>query len=142
MDLAEAHRILNVPYGAPEDQVRAWHRYFLDQCNPERFRHDPAQYKRAVQESGRVNSALAVILSARAAPLVPPAPVPTPAQKRAGAAGMILGGAALFIVGLAITVGTYDHASSSEGGGTYFVAYGPMAIGAVTFVRGLARLVS
>lgn len=44
-------------------------------------------------------------------------------------------GAAIFLVGLIITVATYSNASS--GGGTYIVAWGPMILGIVWVVRGL-----
>ena len=45
-------------------------------------------------------------------------------------------GAAIFLVGLVITVATYSNASSS-GGGTYFVAWGPMILGIIWVIRGL-----
>ncbi|HTJ41192.1 MAG TPA: hypothetical protein VL463_03825 [Kofleriaceae bacterium] len=134
MDLAEAHRVLNVPFGAPLDQVHAWHRYYLDGWNPEKYKQDPAQYQRAQLETARVNAALATILSSRA---VPPAHVIPHNDKKAGAPGMIFGGIALFVVGVAITAGTYDHASQE--GGTYFIAYGPMGLGVVLFFQGLVR---
>ena len=49
-------------------------------------------------------------------------------------------GAAIFAVGLVITIVTYASASSSATGGTYFVAYGPMIVGAITVIRGLIAL--
>ena len=49
-------------------------------------------------------------------------------------------GAAIFAVGLVITIATYASASSSATGGTYFVAYGPMIVGAITVVRGFIAL--
>jgi hypothetical protein len=48
----------------------------------------------------------------------------------------ILIGAALFVVGLVITVATYSSASSSRTGGVYFVAYGPMIFGVIGMIRG------
>ena len=45
-------------------------------------------------------------------------------------------GAVIFLVGLVITVATYSNASSS-GGGTYFVAWGPMILGVIWVIRGL-----
>jgi hypothetical protein len=48
-------------------------------------------------------------------------------------------GAALFVVGLLITVLTYSHASGS-GGGVYVVAWGPMLFGVVRMVIGLVLL--
>jgi hypothetical protein len=47
-------------------------------------------------------------------------------------------GALLFVVGLVITVATYSSASS--GGGTYFVAYGPMIVGVIWVIRGIAAV--
>jgi hypothetical protein len=44
-------------------------------------------------------------------------------------------GAAIFLVGLIITIATYSNASS--GGGTYIVAWGPMILGIIWVVRGL-----
>lgn len=49
-------------------------------------------------------------------------------------------GAAIFIVGLLITVFTYHSASSSSSGGTYFVAWGPMIVGLIAVVRGLIAM--
>src|SRR5215469_14952145 len=49
-------------------------------------------------------------------------------------------GAAIFAVGLVITIVTYASASSSATGGTYFVAYGPMIVGAITVIRGFIAL--
>jgi hypothetical protein len=140
MDLAEAHRVLNVPYGAPLDQVHAWHRYLLDGWNPDKYRHDPAMYQRAQQETARANAALATILTSRGAMGAMGAPGMSPIpinNKREGAAGLIFGGIAVFVLGVAITAGTYDHASQE--GGTYFIAYGPIAIGVVMFFQGIAR---
>ena len=48
-------------------------------------------------------------------------------------------GAVIFIVGLVITVATYSNASSS-GGGTYFVAWGPMILGIIWVIRGLVAV--
>jgi len=45
-------------------------------------------------------------------------------------------GSILFAVGLLITMFTYDAASQS--GGTYVIAYGPMLVGAIRIIRGLA----
>lgn len=52
----------------------------------------------------------------------------------------IMIGVAIFAVGLVITIATYANASNSSTGGTYFVAYGPMIVGAITVVRGLIAL--
>jgi len=48
-------------------------------------------------------------------------------------------GAVIFIVGLVITIATYSNASSS-GGGTYFVAWGPMILGVIWVIRGLVAV--
>jgi len=48
-------------------------------------------------------------------------------------------GAVIFLVGLVITVATYSNASSS-GGGTYFVAWGPMILGIIWVIRGLVAV--
>ena len=58
-------------------------------------------------------------------------------RRRSGVANLAIG-AALFGVGLLVTVGTYGSASSS--GGTYIVAWGPMVFGVIRIVRGLAKL--
>ena len=44
-------------------------------------------------------------------------------------------GAAICIIGIVITVVTYDMAKNK--GGTYFVAYGAIIFGAIQFLRGL-----
>ena len=44
-------------------------------------------------------------------------------------------GAAVCIIGIIITVVTYDMAKNK--GGTYFVAWGAIAFGAIQFLRGL-----
>jgi hypothetical protein len=49
-------------------------------------------------------------------------------------------GAVIFAIGLIITVATFSNASSSSGGGTYIVAWGPMILGIVWMVRGLIAL--
>jgi hypothetical protein len=50
-------------------------------------------------------------------------------------------GAVLVVIGVAITAGTY-HSASSRGGGTYFIAYGPIVVGVINFFKGLFTLVS
>jgi len=50
---------------------------------------------------------------------------------------MIYGGL-IFVVGLALTIGTYSMAASSETGGTYLIAYGPVIFGLIRFFRGMA----
>jgi hypothetical protein len=52
---------------------------------------------------------------------------------------MLVGGI-LCIIGVGITVGTYNAAASSPGGGTYFIAWGPAIFGAIQFFKGLGRL--
>jgi hypothetical protein len=61
---------------------------------------------------------------------------PQAMARTSGRQSMIAGGA-LFAVGLLITIVTYEWASNSDSGGTYFVSYGPMIAGAVLFIRGL-----
>lgn len=58
-------------------------------------------------------------------------------QKPSGMNGDIILGLLLIIVGIAITVITHDHASRQ--GGTYVVAFGPIIVGVIRLVRGLAR---
>ncbi len=60
------------------------------------------------------------------------------AKKSSAGTDMVIG-LILCVVGIAITVGTYDSASRS-GGGTYFIAYGPIIYGAIRFFKGLVNL--
>ncbi len=55
-----------------------------------------------------------------------------------GLNGHLVIGIIALLVGLLITVVTYSNASGASGG-TYVVAYGPMAYGVVSIIRGLAR---
>ena len=55
-----------------------------------------------------------------------------------GATGEIVIGIILLVIGIAITVITHDHATQQ--GGTYVVAYGPIIVGVIKLIRGLARL--
>ncbi len=57
---------------------------------------------------------------------------------RSKAVADIVFGIILLVVGIAITAATYD--SASRQGGTYIVAYGPMAFGIIKLIRGLIRL--
>ncbi len=52
--------------------------------------------------------------------------------------GQLAIGALLLVVGVVITVMTYDSASTY--GGTYVIAYGPMVVGVIKIVRGLSAL--
>jgi hypothetical protein len=61
------------------------------------------------------------------------------AAKRAIAMRRMLVGGGLCILGIAITAGTYNSAADS-GGGTYFIAYGPMVVGGIRFFQGLFGL--
>jgi hypothetical protein len=45
-------------------------------------------------------------------------------------------GALLLVVGIVITAATYG--SASESGGTYIIAYGPIVVGVIKIIRGLA----
>ena len=53
-----------------------------------------------------------------------------------GARRLFKRGVILFVIGLAITVGTYAYASSRSGGGTYIVSFGPMIFGAIYMIQG------
>jgi hypothetical protein len=58
-------------------------------------------------------------------------------RRRGGIKGIFVGGGAC-LLGLAITAGSYGAAGES-GAGTYIVAYGLIAGGAITFLAGLLR---
>ena len=58
------------------------------------------------------------------------------AERRSRKQKDIVLGSILLVVGLLITVGTYNSASQS--GGTYFIAYGPMIVGVIRLFKGLA----
>jgi len=62
-----------------------------------------------------------------------------PAIRRANGVKMIVGGLALILLGAIITGATYQSAAD-RGGGTYFIAYGPIVVGAMTLFRGLFNL--
>lgn len=49
-------------------------------------------------------------------------------------------GAIWCIAGIVITAVTFQAASSSHGGGTYFVAYGAIIFGAIQFFKGMLQL--
>jgi hypothetical protein len=52
----------------------------------------------------------------------------------------VITGSILFAIGLLITIFTLGHAESSAGGGTYIVAWGPMAFGIIAIIRGLLAM--
>jgi hypothetical protein len=52
----------------------------------------------------------------------------------------VITGSVVFAIGLVITIFTYSHASSSQTGGTYFVAWGPMIVGIIGIIRGVMAL--
>jgi len=62
-----------------------------------------------------------------------------PADRRAKGVKMIVGGLALILLGAIITGATYQGAVD-RGGGTYFIAYGPIVVGVMTLFRGLFNL--
>jgi len=77
------------------------------------------------------------------APEVPHPPVPRayirpphqaapPSQRN----NNLIFGALLIVIGVVITTVTYD--SASREGGTYIVAWGPIAVGVVRVIKGLA----
>ncbi len=51
----------------------------------------------------------------------------------------ILIGAAICLIGIVITWGTYQAASSNSGGGTYFVAWGAMLFGGIRILKGVMQ---
>jgi DnaJ domain len=72
-------------------------------------------------------------------PFPPPPPNPTPPRDYSHGGAAIGLGAAVLVLGIAITAGTYDNAVDS-GGGTYIIAYGPIVFGIAWIVKGLASL--
>ena len=60
------------------------------------------------------------------------------AQKRSRANGDIIFGIILLVIGIGITAATYG--SASQQGGTYIVAYGPIVVGVIKLIRGIATL--
>ena len=60
------------------------------------------------------------------------------AARRSWVSSQIGWGAVLLVIGIVITAATYS--SVSESGGTYLLAWGPMLVGAIKIVRGLAHL--
>jgi hypothetical protein len=57
-----------------------------------------------------------------------------------GPARQMIFGLLWLLGGVAITVFTYNAATSSPGGGRYVLAYGPIIYGAITFLRGLGDM--
>lgn len=49
----------------------------------------------------------------------------------------IIAGVIFLVIGLLISLGTYEAAASSPTGGTYLVAYGPVIFGAYLLLSGL-----
>ncbi len=62
-----------------------------------------------------------------------------PDQRNDRAQKDMIYGALWCIGGLAITAISYQMASSGSGGGRYFLAFGPVIYGAVTFFKGVAN---
>ncbi|HYA00507.1 MAG TPA: hypothetical protein VEK76_09175 [Candidatus Binatia bacterium] len=60
---------------------------------------------------------------------------------RRRAFGHIAGGLILVAVGISISVGTYVGAASNPYGGSYFITFGPILVGALWFVRGVMLLI-
>ena len=60
-------------------------------------------------------------------------------EKRSRAHANIIFGVILLVVGIGITAWTHS-AAVDNGGGTYVVAYGPIVVGVIKLVRGLALL--
>ena len=73
----------------------------------------------------------------------PPELHPSTIEQRRSLALRQLGiGFLLLIIGIVVTSATYSAARSSSGGGHYVLAYGPIAVGAISMIRGLIGLVS
>ncbi len=53
----------------------------------------------------------------------------------------MIGGAVSFVIGIAITVGTFQLATSGGTGGYFFIFYGPVIWGIVYFITGLVGYV-
>jgi hypothetical protein len=92
MELRDAYRILEVPEGANESEVRAARKTLAKVWHPDRHAHDPEVEKRAQTKLGDINAAFECISAAgfpsRVDPPAPaprPAPKPTPAPPRAEA---------------------------------------------------------
>lgn len=61
---------------------------------------------------------------------------PEPQGRHPGTSSIVIG-LIFLVLGLVITIGTYNSAATS-GGGTYVVAYGPMIFGFIKLIQGLA----
>jgi uncharacterized protein YjeT (DUF2065 family) len=61
--------------------------------------------------------------------------------RKAGMRDMMIGGG-ICLLGLIMTMGTFNAATSSPGGGRYIVAWGAIIFGAIQFFRGLSRVSS
>ena len=59
------------------------------------------------------------------------------AQRRSAANRSLIIGVILVVIGVVITAATYSAAASNRHGGTYIVAYGPIAVGILRILRGL-----
>ncbi|TMQ13367.1 MAG: hypothetical protein E6J90_28835 [Deltaproteobacteria bacterium] len=59
-------------------------------------------------------------------------------DRRAWAQRQLAIGAVLLLIGIIITAATYGSASQS--GGTYIIAYGPIVVGVIKIIRGLAAM--
>jgi hypothetical protein len=57
-------------------------------------------------------------------------------RKKAHLRAMLIGGG-MFVLGIAITVGTFVWASMGSSGGRYVITYGFVVFGAINFFRGL-----
>ena len=59
-------------------------------------------------------------------------------DRRARGQTQLAFGVVLLLVGIIITAATYGSASTQ--GGTYIIAYGPIIVGVIKIVRGLAMM--
>lgn len=75
MRLDDCFRVLELPQGAAEDQVRRAHRELTKVWHPDRFAHDPALRQRAEDKLKEINEAYETILGMRReTPRRPPPP--------------------------------------------------------------------
>jgi hypothetical protein len=148
MQLADAYRILGVAAGAPEAQVRWAHDQAQLPWHGDRHAHDPEAAQYAYARRAELSLALDVIHRAGYPPpqhgALPAAVAPVDAErahKRAQAGKNLLIGVGLLVLGAVVTAATHQ-AAVSNGGGTYIVAYGPIAIGVVKLFQGLFGLIA
>ena len=65
MRLDDCYRVLDLPEGAAEDEVRRAHRELTKVWHPDRFAHDPMLRQRAEDKLKEINEAFETILGMR-----------------------------------------------------------------------------